>query len=209
MSDSTSEQQRAASTGRAASIERNTKETQISLRLDLDGSGQSRIDTGVAFFDHMLSQIPRHALVDMQLQAKGDLDVDDHHTVEDVGIVVGQALDQCIGEKRGIVRYGHALVPLDEALGRVVIDFSGRPGLFFRVDFPRARIGQFDVDLVREFFQGMVNHARVTLHIDSLAGSNAHHICETLFKAFARALRTAVAIDARAPDAPPSTKGVL
>ena len=194
---------------RRAHIERNTKETQISLDLCLDGYGDTDVKTGIAFFVHMLEQIPRHGLIDMNLQASGDLAVDDHHTVEDTGIVIGQALAQCIGEARGIVRYGHALVPLDEALTRVVIDFSGRPGLFFRVDFPRARIGSFDVDLVREFYQAVVNHAHITLHIDSLTGINAHHICESTFKAFARALRMACALDPRAGSAPPSTKGVL
>jgi imidazoleglycerol-phosphate dehydratase len=194
---------------RTASVTRNTAETQITVSLNLDGSGQGKLASGVPFLDHMLDQIVRHALIDLQVSAKGDLHIDAHHTVEDVGITIGQAVAMAVGDKKGIRRYGHAYVPLDEALSRVVIDFSGRPGLEFHLPFTRARIGEFDVDLVHEFFQGFVNHALVTLHIDNLRGVNAHHQCETVFKAFARALRMAVETDARAAGAVPSTKGSL
>lgn len=194
---------------RTAEINRQTRETDIALSVNLDGEGLARLNTGVAFFDHMLDQIARHGLIDLQIDASGDLEVDAHHTVEDVGICLGQALDQALGEKAGLVRYGHAYVPLDEALSRVVIDLSGRPGLEYAVDYPRARIADFDVDLVREFFQGLVNHARLTVHIDNIRGFNAHHIAETVFKAFGRALRTAVSHDPRLGDATPSTKGSL
>ena len=195
--------------GRQATIKRDTAETQISLSMDLDGTGVADLDTGIAFFDHMLVQIARHGLIDLTIKATGDLDVDAHHTVEDVGIVFGQALHSALGDKAGIVRYGHAYVPLDEALSRVVIDLSGRPGLFYEVDYTRARVGDFDVDLLREFFQGLVNHAMVTIHLDNLKGENAHHQAETLFKAFGRALRAAVAADQRMGDTIPSTKGSL
>ena len=194
---------------RKASITRNTRETQISASLDLDGTGRSSVATGVAFLDHMLDQVARHGMVDLELSAKGDLHIDAHHTVEDVGIVLGQALAQAVGDKKGIARFGQAYVPLDEALSRVVIDFSGRPGLEYHVRYVRPLIGEFDVDLVHAFFQGFVNHAQVTLHIDNLRGRNAHHQCETVFKAFARALRMALAPDARAAGAVPSTKGSL
>lgn len=194
---------------RTASVRRDTLETQIQLSVNLDGTGVSTLTTGVPFFDHMLDQIARHGLIDLSIEATGDLDIDDHHLVEDVGITLGQALAQAVGDKRGIQRYGHAYVPLDEALSRVVIDFSGRPGLEYRVEYPRAHIGRFDVDLLREFFQGFVNHAQVTLHIESLYGRNAHHIAETLFKAFGRALRVALERDARRSDQIPSTKGHL
>jgi imidazoleglycerol-phosphate dehydratase len=194
---------------RQAEIVRNTLETQISVRLDLDGSGQGRFATGVPFLDHMLDQIARHGLIDLDVQAKGDLHIDAHHTVEDIGITLGQAFSKAIGDKSGIRRYGHAYVPLDEALSRVVIDFSGRPGLTYEVKFTRALIGEFDADLVHEFFQGFVNHAQVTLHIDNLRGDNAHHQCETMFKAFARALRMAAEPDPRAEGSVPSTKGSL
>ncbi len=194
---------------RTASVERNTNETQIALTLDLDGAGNARLDTGIPFFEHMLDQIARHAVVDIELRAKGDLQIDDHHTVEDVGIVFGQAMALSLGDKRGIVRYGHAYVPLDESLSRVVIDFSGRPGLFYRAAYPRARIGHFDVDLIREFFQAFANAAQATLHIDALQTGNAHHVAETIFKAFGRALRMAVALDDRVAGVVPSTKGVL
>ncbi|MCL4800779.1 MAG: imidazoleglycerol-phosphate dehydratase HisB [Burkholderiales bacterium] len=194
---------------RKASVARNTAETQISIELDLDGAGASRIATGVPFLDHMLDQVARHGMIDLEIQAKGDLHIDAHHTVEDVGIVLGQAVAQALGDKRGVRRYGHAYVPLDEALSRVVIDLSGRPGLEFHVPFTRARIGEFDVDLVHEFFQGFVNHAAVTLHVDNLRGANAHHQCETAFKAFGRALRMAVEPDPRTAGAVPSTKGAL
>jgi imidazoleglycerol-phosphate dehydratase len=196
-------------TARTASIRRDTEETRIGLTLDLDGTGRAAIATGVPFFDHMLTQIARHGLIDLDLQADGDLEVDAHHTVEDVGIVLGQGLAKAVGDKRGIGRYGHAYVPLDEALSRVVIDFSGRPGLFYRVDYVRPRIGDFDVDLLREFFQGFVNHAQVTVHLDNLRGENAHHQAETLFKAFGRALRAAVTPDPRMAGQIPSTKGSL
>ena len=194
---------------RTAQVQRNTAETQISVSLNLDGSGKSRLTTGVAFLDHMLDQIARHGLVDLEVQARGDLHIDAHHTVEDIGITVGQAFARAIGDKKGVRRYGHAYVPLDEALSRVVIDLSGRPGLEFHVPFTRARIGEFDVDLVHEFFQGFVNHALVTLHIENLRGQNAHHQSETVFKAFGRALRMAVEADPRAADTVPSTKGSL
>jgi imidazoleglycerol-phosphate dehydratase len=196
-------------TARTASVERNTNETQISIQLNLDGTGQSSLKTGLPFFEHMIDQIARHGMLDLTIDAKGDLEIDAHHTVEDVGITLGQAFSQAIGDKTGVVRYGHAYVPLDEALSRVVIDFSGRPGLEFRVDFPRARVGDFDVDLTHEFFQGFVNHANVSLHIDSLFGVNSHHIAETIFKAFGRALRMAAAPDERMQGIIPSTKGSL
>ncbi len=194
---------------RKAEVSRNTLETQISVSLDLDGTGESRLATGVGFLDHMLDQIARHGLVDLAVQAKGDLHIDAHHTVEDVGITLGQAVAKAIGSRTGIRRYGYAYVPLDEALSRVVIDFSGRPGLTFNVPFVRAMIGSFDVDLTREFFQGFVNHALVTLHIDNLRGDNAHHQCETVFKAFGRALRMAAETDPRSAGSVPSTKGSL
>lgn len=193
---------------RQAKVVRNTRETQIQVEIDLDGSGQLELDTGIPFFDHMLDQVARHGAIDLNLKAVGDLEIDDHHTVEDVGITLGQAFAQAVGDKAGITRYGYAYVPLDEALSRVVIDLSGRPGLFYRVDYPRARIGQFDVDLLREFFQGFVNHAQITLHIDNLEGINAHHVAETIFKAFGRALRMATSPDARMSGIP-STKGAL
>ena len=194
---------------RTAEVSRNTAETQITVKLNLDGTGQSRLSTGIGFFDHMLDQIARHGLIDLDIQAKGDLHIDGHHTVEDVGITLGQAVAQAVGDKKGLRRYGHAYVPLDEALSRVVIDFSGRPGLTYGVKFTRALIGEFDADLVHEFFQGFVNHARATLHIDNLRGDNAHHQCETVFKAFGRALRMAVEPDPRAAGVVPSTKGSL
>ena len=194
---------------RTASIERDTKETRIAIQLNLDGSGQAKLDTGLPFFEHMLDQVARHGRLDLDLHARGDLEIDAHHTVEDVGITLGQAFAQAVGDKQGIYRYGYAYVPLDEALSRVVIDFSGRPGLEFRVQFPRARVGDFDVDLIHEFFQGFVNHANVTLHVDNLSGSNSHHIAETVFKAFGRALRIAVAADPRMQGEIPSTKGSL
>lgn len=197
------------SSGRTASVKRDTQETRIELSLDLDGDGSAELDSGLPFFDHMLVQIARHGLVDLRLRARGDLEVDAHHTVEDVGIVLGQAVARAVGEKRGIRRYGHAYVPLDEALSRVVIDFSGRPGLTYQVDYTRARVGDFDVDLLREFFQGFVNHAQVTLHVDNLRGANAHHQAETVFKAFGRALRAAVEPDPRMSGQIPSTKGSL
>ncbi|MFM7670205.1 MAG: imidazoleglycerol-phosphate dehydratase HisB [Betaproteobacteria bacterium] len=194
---------------RKAEVVRDTSETKIRVALNLDGAGQQKLDTGVPFLDHMLDQIARHGLIDLDISAKGDLHIDAHHTVEDVGITLGQAVAQAIGDKKGIRRYGHAYVPLDEALSRVVIDFSGRPGLEFHVPFTRAMIGQFDVDLTHEFFQGFVNHALVTLHIDNLRGDNAHHQCETVFKAFGRALRMAAELDGRAAGTIPSTKGSL
>lgn len=196
-------------TARKSAIHRKTRETDVRVELNLDGSGERHFDTGVPFLEHMLDQIARHGMVDLSVHADGDLEIDAHHTVEDVGITLGQALAEAWGEGRGIVRYGHAYVPLDEALSRVVIDLSGRPGLEYRVDYPRARIGEFDVDLIREFFQGLVNHANVTLHVDNLQGRNAHHIAETVFKAFGRALRMAVERDPRLGDATPSTKGTL
>ena len=194
---------------RSAEVVRNTKETQIRVRVDLDGTGVARLATGIAFLEHMLDQVARHGMLDLEIDAKGDLHIDAHHTVEDIGITLGQACARAIGDKAGIVRYGHAYVPLDEALSRVVIDFSGRPGLEYHVKYARSLIGEFDVDLVHEFFHGFVNHAQVTLHIDNLRGDNAHHQCETIFKAFARALRMAVARDVRAQGAIPSTKGSL
>ena len=194
---------------RQAEVTRNTLETKISVRIDLDGTGKGTLDTGVAFFDHMLDQIVRHGLIDLDIRCEGDTYIDDHHTVEDVGITLGQAFVKAIGDKKGLRRYGHAYVPLDEALTRVVVDFSGRPGLHYFVDYTRARIGNFDVDLAREFFQGFVNHAGVTLHIDNLRGENAHHQCETVFKAFARAVRMAAEPDERAAGTIPSTKGAL
>ncbi len=194
---------------RKAEVVRDTSETKIRVALNLDGAGQQKLDTGVPFLDHMLDQIARHGLIDLDISAKGDLHIDAHHTVEDVGITLGQAVAKAMGDKKGIRRYGHAYVPLDEALSRVVIDFSGRPGLEFHVPFTRAMIGQFDVDLTHEFFQGFVNHALVTLHIDNLRGDNAHHQCETVFKAFGRALRMAAELDARAAGTIPSTKGSL
>jgi len=196
-------------TPRTAEVVRNTAETQVRVVVDLDGSGRSQLATGIGFFDHMLDQIARHGAIDLTVEAKGDLHIDAHHTVEDVGITLGQAVARAVGDKRGIRRYGHAYVPLDEALSRVVVDFSGRPGLEWHVPFARAMIGEFDVDLAHEFFQGFVNHAQVTLHIDNLRGVNAHHQCETVFKAFARALRTALERDPRAAGAVPSTKGTL
>jgi imidazoleglycerol-phosphate dehydratase len=194
---------------RTASVERNTRETQIRVSLNLDGSGTSRFETGIPFLDHMLDQVARHGLIDLDIVAKGDREIDDHHTVEDIGITLGMAFDQAVGDKKGVVRYGHSYVPLDEALSRVVVDLSGRPGLEYIVDYPRARIGDFDVDLFREFFQGFVNHAKLTLHIDNLRGRNAHHIVETIFKAFGRALRMAVTADPRMTGVMPSTKGTL
>jgi imidazoleglycerol-phosphate dehydratase len=194
---------------RKAQVERNTLETRITVEVDLDGAGRSSLETGVPFLDHMLDQVARHGLIDLTVRAEGDLHIDAHHTVEDVGITLGQAFAQAVGDKRGIRRYGHAYVPLDEALSRAVVDFSGRPGLELHAEFPRAMIGTFDVDLFHEFFQGFVNHAAVTLHLDSLRGRNAHHIAETLFKAFGRALRMALEPDARLGDAVPSTKGSL
>ncbi len=194
---------------RIAQVERNTLETQINIGINLDGTGKSSFAIGVPFLEHMLDQIARHGLIDMDIQAQGDLHIDDHHTVEDVGITLGQAFAKAIGDKKGIYRYGHAYVPLDEALSRVVIDFSGRPGLFYEVTYPKARIGSFDVDLFREFFQGFVNHAGVTLHIDNLKGSNAHHVAETIFKAMGRAIRMAITPDERMAGMMPSTKGSL
>jgi imidazoleglycerol-phosphate dehydratase len=194
---------------RTAQVSRNTLETQVSVTLNLDGEGHAALQSGVPFLDHMLDQIARHGLIDLEVAAQGDTHIDDHHTVEDIGITLGQAFAQAIGDKKGIRRYGHAYVPLDEALSRVVIDLSGRPGLTFAVDFSRATIGEFDVDLVREFFQGFVNHAQVTLHIDGIRGDNAHHQAETVFKAFGRALRMALETDPRAAGQLPSTKGAL
>ena len=194
---------------RTAEVTRNTNETQIRVKLNLDGSGISSFQTGVPFLDHMMDQIARHGLIDLEVEAKGDLHIDAHHTVEDIGITIGQALVKAIGDKKGIRRYGHAYVPLDEALSRVVLDFSGRPRLEFHVEFTRGMIGQYDVDLTHEFFQGFANHALVTLHIDNLRGDNAHHQCETVFKAFGRALRMAAELDPRAAGTIPSTKGSL
>ena len=194
---------------RTAQVTRNTLETQITVSLNLDGTGSAKLATGVPFLDHMLDQIARHGLIDLDIEAKGDLHIDAHHTVEDTGITLGQAFAQALGDKKGIRRYGHAYVPLDEALSRVVIDLSGRPGLEYHVDYTRARIGEFDVDLFLEFFRGFINHAGVTLHIDNLRGINAHHQAETIFKAFGRALRMAVEPDARMGDVLPSTKGAL
>ena len=196
-------------THRTADVTRNTKETQIRVRVNLDGSGEAQLATGIGFFDHMLDQIARHGLIDLDIAATGDLHIDGHHTVEDVGIAFGQAVAQAVGEKKGLVRYGHAYVPLDEALSRVVVDFSGRPGLHMDVPFKAGMIGGFDTQLAYEFFQGFSNHAGVTLHIDNLHGDNAHHQCETIFKAFARALRMALEIDPRAAGVIPSTKGSL
>jgi len=194
---------------RTATVKRDTLETQIEVTLNLDGTGKSEFNTGIPFLEHMLDQVTRHGLLDLWIQARGDLHIDAHHTVEDVGITLGQAFAQAAGDKKGIRRYGHAYVPLDEALSRVVIDFSGRPGLEYGVEFPRARIGDFDVDLFGEFFQGFVNHAKVTLHIDTIRGNNAHHIAETVFKAFGRALRMALEFDPRMEGIMPSTKGSL
>ena len=196
-------------TGRTASIDRNTLETLITVKVDLDGTGKGEFRTGLPFLDHMLNQVARHGLIDITVEAEGDLHIDAHHTVEDIGITVGQAVNQALGDKKGIRRYGHALVPLDEALARAVIDFSGRPGLVYAVEPVRTHVGEFEVDLIKEFLQGFVNHAHVTLHVDSLRASNAHHQIESLFKAFARALRMAVEPDPRIGDATPSTKGVL
>jgi len=196
-------------TSRTAEVVRNTSETQIRVAIDLDGTGRQSLNTGVPFLDHMLDQIARHGLIDLDIEAKGDLHIDAHHTVEDVGITLGQAFAKAVGDKKGIRRYGHAYVPLDEALSRVVIDFSGRPGLAFNVPFTRSMIGAFDVDLTSEFFHGFVNHALVTLHIDNLRGVNAHHQCETVFKAFGRALRMALELDSRSAGTIPSTKGSL
>jgi imidazoleglycerol-phosphate dehydratase len=194
---------------RTAEVERNTKETKIRVRVDLDGTGRARLASGIPFLDHMLDQVARHGMIDIEIEAKGDLEIDAHHTVEDIGITLGQAFARAIGDKAGVRRFGHAYVPLDEALSRVVIDFSGRPGLEYHVPFTRALIGEFDVDLVHEFFQGFVNHAQVTLHVDNLRGDNAHHQCETVFKAFARALRMASEPDPRTQGTVPSTKGSL
>jgi imidazoleglycerol-phosphate dehydratase len=194
---------------RKATVERNTLETQITAAVNLDGTGASEFETGVPFLEHMLDQIARHGLIDLSIKAEGDLHIDDHHTVEDIGITLGQAFNQAVGDKKGILRYGHAYVPLDEALSRVVIDFSGRPGLEFHVPFTRATVGGFDVDLFLEFFQGFVNHALVTLHVDNLRGDNSHHQAETVFKAFGRALRMALTEDPRMAGVTPSTKGVL
>ena len=194
---------------RQAQVNRNTLETRIDLNVNLDGTGKSTLVTCVPFLDHMLDQVARHGMIDLEIAAKGDLHIDAHHTVEDIGITLGQAFMQAIGDKKGLRRYGHAYVPLDEALSRVVVDLSGRPGMEFNVEFTRARIGEFDVDLIKEFFQGFVNHALVTLHIDNLSGSNAHHQAETIFKAFGRALRMAIEADPRATGTIPSTKGSL
>ena len=194
---------------RTAQVVRNTSETKISVNVNLDGTGRCQFDTGVPFLEHMLEQIGRHGLIDLDIQCQGDLHIDDHHTTEDIGITLGQAFAEALGDKKGINRYGHAYVPLDEALSRVVVDFSGRPTLMHSVDYRRARIGGFDVDLFDEFFHGFVNHARLTLHIDNIRGKNAHHIAETIFKAFGRALRMALTHDARVADQIPSTKGSL
>ena len=194
---------------RTAEVTRNTKETQIRVKLNLDGKGVAKLATGLPFLEHMLDQVARHGMLDLEIEAKGDLHIDAHHTVEDIGITLGQAFAKAAGDKAGIRRYGHAYVPLDEALSRVVIDFSGRPGMEYNVKYTRALIGEFDVDLMREFFQGFVNHAQVTLHVDNLRGDNAHHQCETIFKAFARALRMAAEADPRGAGAIPSTKGSL
>ena len=193
---------------RQAQVTRNTLETQISVKLNLDGSGKSKLATGIGFFDHMLDQVARHGMIDMEIEAKGDLHIDAHHTVEDVGITLGQAFAKALGDKKGVRRYGHAYVPLDEALSRVVVDLSGRPGLEYAVDYARGLVGEFDIDLVHEFFQGFANHALVTLHIDNFKGRNAHHQAETIFKAFGRALRMAVELDPRVKGVP-STKGSL
>ena len=196
-------------TERTASVSRDTLETQITVTVNLDGSGKASFETGVPFLDHMMDQIARHGLIDIDVKARGDLHIDAHHTVEDIGITLGEAFAKALGDKKGIRRYGHAYVPLDEALSRVVIDFSGRPGIEYHADYPRARIGDFDVDLIHEFFQGFVNHARATLHIDCLRGRNAHHVAETIFKAFGRAVRMAVEHDPRMQGVTPSTKGCL
>jgi imidazoleglycerol-phosphate dehydratase len=195
--------------GRKATVERNTLETRITATVNLDGSGTAKFDTGIPFLEHMLDQIARHGMIDLAVKAKGDLHIDDHHTVEDIGITLGQAFAQAVGDKKGIMRYGHAYVPLDEALSRVVVDFSGRPGLQYQLPFTRATVGGFDVDLFLEFFQGFVNHANITLHVDNLRGDNSHHQVETVFKAFGRALRMALAEDPRMAGVTPSTKGVL
>ena len=194
---------------RSAQVSRDTLETKISIQLNLDGTGQATFDTGLPFLDHMLDQVARHGMVDLDIVAKGDLHIDGHHTVEDLGITLGQAFNKAVGDKKGLRRYGHAYVPLDEALSRVVLDISGRPGLVFHVNFVRSSVGDFELDLLREFFQGFVNHAMVTLHIDNLAGDNAHHQAETVFKAFGRALRMALEIDPRMDGIMPSTKGTL
>ena len=194
---------------RKAEIQRDTKETQVFVALDLDGRGDSKLESGIPFLDHMLDQIARHGAIDLTVRARGDLEIDAHHTVEDIGITLGMALAKALGDKKGIRRYGHAYVPLDEALSRAVVDFSGRPGLEYNVKFTRARVGEFDVDLTHEFFQGLVNHALATVHIDNLRGDNSHHQCETIFKAFARAVRMAVEPDPRAAGVIPSTKGAL
>lgn len=194
---------------RSASVTRSTLETQITVTVNLDGSGVSKFNTGIPFLDHMMDQIARHGLVDIEVNAQGDLHIDDHHTAEDIGITLGQAFAKALGDKKGIQRYGFAYVPLDEALSRVVIDFSGRPGIEYRVNYSRARIGNFDVDLIHEFFQGFVNHALATLHIDNLSGNNAHHVAETIFKAFGRAIRVAMTRDERMAGVIPSTKGSL
>ena len=194
---------------RISEVIRNTKETQIRVRVDLDGTGEVRFSTGLPFLEHMLEQVARHGLINLEVEAKGDLHIDAHHTVEDIGISLGQAFAKAVGDKAGVVRYGHSYVPLDEALSRVVVDLSGRPGLEYHVQFTRALVGEFDVDLMHEFFQGFANHAMVTLHIDNRRGDNAHHQCETIFKAFGRALRMAVTLDPRAAGVVPSTKGTL
>lgn len=194
---------------RVAEVERNTSETQIKVKLNLDGTGITKFDTNVPFLEHMMDQIGRHGLIDLEVECKGDLHIDDHHTTEDIGITIGQAVAKAVGDKKGIRRYGHAYVPLDEALSRVVIDFSGRPTCMHSVDYKRARIGGFDVDLFDEFFHGFVNHARLTLHVDNIRGKNAHHIAETIFKAFGRSLRMALEYDERSADVIPSTKGSL
>ncbi len=195
--------------GRRAEVSRKTRETQITVAVDLDGSGAAALEIGLPFLEHMLEQVARHSLIDLSVKAKGDLAVDAHHTVEDIGITLGQAVAKALGDKRGIQRYGHAYVPLDEALSRVVIDFSGRPGLEYQVEFPRSRIADFDVDLIHEFFQGFCNHAQATVHIDNLRGRNAHHVAETIFKAFGRALRMGLERDPRASGSIPSSKGTL
>jgi imidazoleglycerol-phosphate dehydratase len=194
---------------RSTKVSRNTLETQIDIELNLDGSGKSKFDTGLPFLDHMMDQIARHGLLDLNILAKGDLHIDAHHTVEDIGITLGQAFNQAVGDKKGLRRYGHAYIPLDEALSRVVLDISGRPGLVFNCKFVRGNVGEFDVDLIKEFFQGFVNHALVTVHVDNLAGDNAHHQAETIFKAFGRALRMALELDPRMTGVMPSTKGTL
>lgn len=194
---------------RSASVSRNTNETKIEVSINLDGQGSAKLNTGIGFLDHMLDQVARHGMFDLEVSAKGDLHIDAHHTVEDVGIVLGQAFNKAIGDKKGITRYGSAIIPLDEALSRVVLDISGRPGLEFDVEFKRAAIGEFDVDLIHEFFQGFVNHANITMHIDNLKGDNAHHQAETIYKAFGRALKMAVCIDPKISGVAPSTKGSL